>query len=192
MKFAVVALSTLALASQAAAQLISYSAPISATIWTAGKPATISWTNSCNQVQGNTTFPVYLNHQVGTFQVQVPGIPELGYLDCKRAGKITVQVPAVPQGNVYSILVTNGGNQSYSALFTINSDIPGANTTIPTATTAMTTTTVAPTTMISTTTSAPLSTTTPNKPVTTNQAGALKAGSQVALVIVAAVASMML
>src|SRR5690242_3619534 len=102
----------------------------------AGQPATISWTNSCNEIVGNTTFPVYLNQQVGLYQVQVPGIPELGYLDCKKPGKITVQVPAtLPQGNAYSILVTNGGNQSYSALFTILSTIPGSTTSaLPTTT----------------------------------------------------------
>ncbi|KAF8943911.1 hypothetical protein BGZ47_004906 [Haplosporangium gracile] len=187
---ALIALSTLALASQATAQLIAYSAPIAATQWTAGKPATISWTNSCNQVVGNTTFPVYLNQQVGTYQVQVPGIPELGYLDCKKAGKITVQVPAtLPQGNAYSILVTNGGNQSYSALFTILSTIPGSTTSaLPTTTLPpVTTTTVAP---ITTTSAPPTVTTTP--PTKPNQAGALKTGSQVAFVVVAAVASLLL
>ncbi|KAF9899906.1 hypothetical protein EC991_008150 [Linnemannia zychae] len=186
MKFAVAALSTIALASQAAAQLIAYSAPIQATVWNAGSPATISWTNSCNLVEGNTTFPVYLNQQVGQYQVQVPGIPELGYLDCKKPGKITVQVPVnITQGNNYSILVTNGGNQSYSALFTIQSNITGP---VTTTTTLLPTTTVAPT-----TTTLPATVTTPSKPsITPNNAAVLKAGSQAALVIVAAVASMML
>ncbi|KAF9289845.1 hypothetical protein BGZ88_007593 [Linnemannia elongata] len=189
--FAFVALSTLALVSQTTAQLIAYSAPISATQWTAGQPATISWTNSCNEIVGNTTFPVYLNQQVGLYQVQVPGIPELGYLDCKKPGKITVQVPAtLPQGNAYSILVTNGGNQSYSALFTILSTIPGSTTSaLPTTTLApiTTTTTVAPITTTSATTTATATPTT--KP---NQAGSLKTGSQVAFVVVAAVASLLL
>ncbi|KAK5823617.1 hypothetical protein F5H01DRAFT_363280 [Linnemannia elongata] len=189
--FAFVALSTLALVSQTTAQLIAYSAPIGATQWTAGQPATISWTNSCNEIVGNTTFPVYLNQQVGLYQVQVPGIPELGYLDCKKPGKITVQVPAtLPQGNAYSILVTNGGNQSYSALFTILSTIPGSTTSaLPTTTLApvTTTTTVAPITTTSATTTATATPTT--KP---NQAGSLKTGSQVAFVVVAAVASLLL
>ncbi|KAF9143861.1 hypothetical protein BG015_000281 [Linnemannia schmuckeri] len=191
---AIIALSTLALASQATAQLISYSAPIAATQWTAGQPATISWTNSCNQVVGNTTFPVYLNQQVGQYQVQVPGIPELGYLDCKKPGKITVQVPAtLPQGSAYSILVTNGGNQSYSALFTILSTIPGSTTS------ALPTSTLPPVTTTTTATAAPITTTAARPTVTTtppttkpNQAGALKTGSQVAFVVVAAVASLLL
>ncbi|KAG0289286.1 hypothetical protein BGZ96_007121 [Linnemannia gamsii] len=187
---AIVALSTLALASQVAAQILSYSAPIAATQWTAGKPATISWTNSCGPVDGNTTFPVTLNQQVGLYQVQVPGIPELGYLDCKKPGKITIQVPAtIPQGNAYSILVTNG-NQSYSALFTILSTIPGS-TTVPLPTTTVAPVTTAPTTSVApiTTTSSTTPSTTPNKP---NHAGALKVGSQAALVVVAAVASLLL
>ncbi|KAF9545541.1 hypothetical protein EC957_010850 [Mortierella hygrophila] len=190
---ALITLSTLALVSQATAQLLSYSAPISATQWTAGKSATISWTNSCSDVVGNTTFPVYLNQQVGLYQVQVPGIPELGYLDCKKAGKITVQVPAtLPQGSDYSILVTNGGNQSYSALFTILSTIPGSTTS------ALPTTTMAPVTTVATTTVAPTTTASAAAAVTTtpstkpNQAGALKTGSQVAFVVVAAVASLLL
>ncbi|KAG9071554.1 hypothetical protein KI688_005766 [Linnemannia hyalina] len=189
---ALITLSTLALVSQATAQILAYSAPISATQWTAGKSATISWTNSCNEVVGNTTFPVYLNQQVGLYQVQVPGIPELGYLDCKKAGKITVLVPAtIPQGNDYSILVTNGGNQSYSALFTILSTIPGSTTlALPTTTVAAVTTTATTVPPTKTASAAPVVTTTP--PTTPNQAGALKTGSQVAFVVVAAVASLLL
>ncbi|KAF9927656.1 hypothetical protein FBU30_002995 [Linnemannia zychae] len=188
--FAFAALSTLALASQATAQLLFYSAPIAATQWTAGQPATVSWTNSCSDVVGNTTFPIYLNVQDGLYQVPVHGIPELGYLDCKKAGKTTVQVPAtIPQGNAYSILVTINGNQSYSALFTILSTIPGSTTT----TTLLPTTTLASTTTLApTVTTATATVTAPSKPTTPNQAGVLKAGSQAALVIVAAVASMML
>ncbi|KAG0278373.1 hypothetical protein BGZ95_004160 [Linnemannia exigua] len=144
---AFIALSALASTFQTNAQLITYSAPISSTQWTAGQPATISWTNSCNQVVGNTTFPVYLHHQVGQYQVQVPGIPELGYLDCKNPGKITIQVPAtLPQGNAYSILVVNGGVQSFSALITILSTIPGSTSALPTTTLlpVTTTTTIVP------------------------------------------------
>ncbi|KAF9134249.1 hypothetical protein BGX30_011999 [Mortierella sp. GBA39] len=190
---ALIALSTLALVSQATAQLIAYSAPISATQWTAGKSATISWTNSCTDVVGNTTFPVYLNQQVGLYQVQVPGIPELGYLDCKKAGKITVLVPAtLPQGSGYSILVTNGGNQSYSALFTILSTIPGSTTSALPTTTMAPATTIATTAATTTTVAVAATVTTTPTPTKPNQAGALKTGSQVAFVVVAAVASLLL
>ncbi|KAK3823776.1 MAG: hypothetical protein JOS17DRAFT_777160 [Linnemannia elongata] len=201
MKFvALITLSTLAFVSQVTAQIIAFSSPITGTQWTAGQPATISWTNSCNQVVGNTTFPVYLNHQVGQFQARVPGISELGYLDCKSPGSITIQVPAtIPQGNDYSILVTDGGTQSYSPMFTILSSVPPGSTssgmptstmlstTMSSVTTATTATTVGP----RTTTSAPPTVTT-TSPTMPNQAAALKTGSQVAFVVVAAVASLLL
>ncbi|KAF9097761.1 hypothetical protein BGX23_008022 [Mortierella sp. AD031] len=192
MKIAIIALSTFALASQATAQMIAYSLPVASTIWTAGKSAQISWTNSCNSTTGNTTFPVYLQEQQGQFQVPVPGLPELGFLNCIKPGKITVQVPLnITSGIAYSILVANGDVLSYSALFTIKSDIPGT-------TTSMTTTTLAPATTLAPTTTASAimtvapTTLAPPKPTGNTAAGALKAGSQAALVIVAAVASMML
>ncbi|KAF9300004.1 hypothetical protein BGZ74_008414 [Mortierella antarctica] len=95
MPITVIALSTLALASQAIAQLIHYSSPIATTIWTAGQPAMVSWTNSCNEVVGNTTFPIYIQGP------PVGMIPDaIGYLDCKMPGKSNVMVPAtLPQGN---------------------------------------------------------------------------------------------
>ncbi|KAG0207188.1 hypothetical protein BGX28_001526 [Mortierella sp. GBA30] len=190
MKTAAIALSALALASQVSAVLISYSQPIAATQWTAGKSATVSWSNSCNDIQGNTTFPITLNEEVNTLQVEVPGVGPIGYLDCKKAGSTTVQIPAtLPQGIKYSILVTNGGNQSYSALFTILSTVPGPNTTTTTTTALPMTTSAAVTATISSPASVTSST---SVPTNSNNAGALKAGSTVALVIVAAVGSLML
>ncbi|KAF9350473.1 hypothetical protein BGX26_011347 [Mortierella sp. AD094] len=203
--FTAVAIATLALASHASAQLLSFSEPISTTSWTAGKTATVSWTNACTDVTGNTTFPITLNQQVGAYQVQVPDTGVIGTLDCSKPGSTTVQVPLVPQGSAYSILVTDGGNQSYSAQFVINSSIPGSTTTATTTTLPATTTTVATTTTAATnassTSTAPPSTVTlptnatttdSTRPTNANHAGALKAGSSAALVIVAAVASLML
>ncbi|KAF9315280.1 hypothetical protein BG003_003192 [Podila horticola] len=178
-----------AMASSVSAQTLFYSQPIAATQWTAGKTATVSWTNSCTDVVGNTTFPITLNEQAGLYQVEVPGIGPIGYLNCAKAGSTTVNVPAtIPQGNTYSILVNNGGNQSYSAHFTILSTIPGNTTTttvLPT-TTAVTTTATTPLTTVTTTTTGTA------KPTPSSHAGALKAGSTAALVVLAAVASMML
>ncbi|KAF9996007.1 hypothetical protein BGZ80_002517 [Entomortierella chlamydospora] len=195
--FTAIAIATLALASHASAQVLSFSQPVSATMWTAGSKATVSWTNTCSDITGNTTFPIYLNEQVGAYQVQVSNTSAIGTLDCSKAGSTTVNVPMVPQGSAYSILVTDGGNQSYSAQFVINSSIPAASTTA--ATTTITTTTAAATTIANATSTASLSTVTANatttaasKPTSTSNAGALKAGSSVALVIVAAVASLML
>ncbi|KAF9086625.1 hypothetical protein BGX27_003148 [Mortierella sp. AM989] len=190
--FTAVTIATLALASHASAQLLSYSEPISSSLWTAGNNATVSWTNACTDAKGNTTYPITLNHQVGMYQVQVPNTGVIGTLDCSEPGSTTVAVPMVPQGSTYSILVTNSGNQSYSALFTINSSIPGSNTTTPATTISATTTASATTTTARSTVSLPPTTTGGAKPTDQNHAGALKAGSTAALVIVAAVASLML
>ncbi|KAG0335232.1 hypothetical protein BG000_007682 [Podila horticola] len=151
-----------AMASSVSAQTLFYSQPIAATQWTAGKTATVSWTNSCTDVVGNTTFPITLNEQAGLYQVE---------------------------GNTYSILVNNGGNQSYSAHFTILSTIPGNTTTttvLPTTTAVTTTVATTPLTTVTTTTTGTA------KPTPSSHAGALKAGSTAALVVLAAVASMML
>ncbi|KAG0027530.1 hypothetical protein BGZ81_005489 [Podila clonocystis] len=178
-----------AMASSVSAQILFYSQPIAATQWTAGKSATVSWTNNCKDVVGNTTFPITLNQQVGQYQAEVPGVGPIGYLDCAKAGSTTVNIPAtVPQGNTYSILVVNGGNQSYSAHFTILSTIPGSTTSTVLPTTTAVTTTVATTPLTTVTTT----TTGTAKPIPTSHAGALKAGSTAALVVLAAVASMML
>ncbi|KAF9391353.1 hypothetical protein CPB97_006849 [Podila verticillata] len=181
-----------AMASSVSAQTLFYSQPIAATQWTAGKPATVSWTNTCSNVVGNTTFPISLNQQSGLYQVEVPGVNPIGYLDCSKAGSTSVNIPAtIPQGSTYSILVVDGGNQSYSAMFTILSTVPGVNTTtaLPTPTSTTAASTVATTSLATVTTT---TTTGPATPTSTSHAGALKAGSTAALVVLAAVASMML
>ncbi|KAF9416103.1 hypothetical protein BGZ76_004709 [Entomortierella beljakovae] len=201
--FTAAAIATLALASHVSAQLISFSQPISSTVWTAGETGTVSWSNACaDPASKNNTYPITLNYQVGQFQVQVPNTGHIGFVDCTKAGTTSVKVPLVPQGSTYSILVVNGAVQSYSAQFTINSSIPGNTTTGTTATatttTAMTTTTAVTTSTTGTTspslttvTSAPTTSVT-GQPTNSNNAGALKAGSTAALFIVAAVASLML
>ncbi|KAF9393500.1 hypothetical protein CPC16_001866 [Podila verticillata] len=157
----------IAMASSVSAQTLFYSQPIAATQWTAGKPATVSWTNTCSDVVGNTTFPISLNQQSGLYQVEVPGVNPIGYLNCAKAGSTT----------------------SYSAMFTILSTVPGVNTTtaLPTPTSTTATSTAATTSLTTVTT-----TTGPATPTSTSHAGALKAGSTAALVVLAAVASMML
>ncbi|KAF9279244.1 hypothetical protein BGZ68_008050 [Mortierella alpina] len=189
MKFAAIALSTIALASQASAVVLSYSQPIAATQWTAGQEATVSWMNKCNDITGNTTFPITLNEEINTYQVEVPGVGPIGYLDCKRSGSTKVKIPAtLPQGNKYSILVVNGGNQSYSALFTILSTVPGptpspVSSALPSASTAAASASSVPS--AATSTAAP----TPSR---TSDASALKAGSYAVLAMVAAIGAMAL
>ncbi|KAG0055414.1 hypothetical protein BGZ83_008687 [Gryganskiella cystojenkinii] len=178
--------------------LLSYGAPIQATVWTAGSTQTVSWTNDCSDLP-KTTFPIVLQQEQGTVQVPVPGLAPLGNLDCSSSGSIDVQVPAtLPSGNTYSILVVNGDVQSYSAHFTINNPNAPASTSAP----AVTTTSGAPSSVSNTASASSLPTVKTNgtaiptvtstagaKP--TNGAGALKAGSTAALVVVAAVGLML-
>ncbi|KAG0196035.1 hypothetical protein BGX33_002211, partial [Mortierella sp. NVP41] len=92
----------------------------------AGQPATVSWTNSCNEVVGNTTFPIYIQGP------PVGVIPDaIGYLDCKMPGKSNVMIPAtLPQGNEYWIWAMTRNITSSSVYFTILASIPGSTTTI--------------------------------------------------------------
>lgn len=183
---ALLAFAASALASVASAKLLSYGEPIAATTWTAGKQESVSWSNDCSDFTGNTTLPITLNIQQNGLQVQVPGIGPIGTLDCKKAGSTKVTIPAtVASGNAYSILVVNG-EQSYSALFTIKSTVPAPSSSG--ATTAPATTTAATSTTASATNSAPTKSTGVSVPSATpsSGAGALKAGSTAALVVVAA------
>ncbi|KAF9213601.1 hypothetical protein CPC16_006856 [Podila verticillata] len=136
MPIAVIALSTLALASQATAQLLYYTSPLATTVWTAGQLATVSWGNSCNEVVGNTTFPIYIQ---GPPAGMIPD--PIGYLDCKMPGKSNVMVPAtLPQGKEYWIWAMTKNVTSASSTFTILASISVSTSTIlPTTTTILTT-----------------------------------------------------
>ncbi|KAG0200498.1 hypothetical protein BGX28_006449 [Mortierella sp. GBA30] len=200
---ALIAFAASALASVATAQMLSYGAPITGTVWTAGKTETVTWSNDCSTLP-NTTFPITLNVQVNGLQVAVAGVGPIGELDCAAAGSTTVTVPAtVPQGSLYSILVVNGGLQSYSALFTINSSVPGSATSAAATGSATAATSAATATVSGSASSAPTGSATVTNPSATstvsgtpkpspNAAGALKAGSTAALVVVAAAAGLML
>ncbi|KAF9366555.1 hypothetical protein BGX34_001100 [Mortierella sp. NVP85] len=192
--FAVVALAALSFASQTTAAVLFFTAPINTTVWTAGQKGTVSWSNDCADLTGNHTFPIFLNQQQGGQQVPVPGATDpIGYLDCSDAGSTSVTVPLVPAGSLYSVYVANGADQSYSALFKIDSTIVATSASgavssaAPTATSASASASVSASVRPVTTTSPKPSTTPP-----ANHAGSLKAGSTAALVIVAAVASLML
>ncbi|KAK3818953.1 MAG: hypothetical protein J3Q66DRAFT_338937 [Benniella sp.] len=191
--FAVVALAALSFASQTAAEILFFTSPINTTVWTAGQKGTVSWSNDCAALPGNHTFPIFLNQQSAAGQqVPVPGATDaIGYLDCSDAGSTSVTVPMVPAGSLYSVYVANGADQSYSALFKIESTIVAtsasgaASSAVPTATSASASASVSASIR-------PVTTTTPKPSTTPNHAGSLKAGSTAALVIVAAVASLML
>ncbi|KAF9321191.1 hypothetical protein BG003_003015 [Podila horticola] len=186
---AVSAIASVALAQTATLDPIAFGAPVISTVWTAGTPATVSWNNDCSELPAgtNTTFPITLNLQVNGLQQPVAGGP-IGTLDCSSKGSTTVQVPNVPSGDVYSILVAPGGVLSYSALFKIVGTATNTTTAAPT-----TTATATPSGNSTTSGTKTLTTVsqTPTKPAN-SAAGALKTGSTAALVILAGVASMML
>ncbi|KAG0014478.1 hypothetical protein BGZ81_000431 [Podila clonocystis] len=183
---AVSAIASVALA-QSTVDPLEFGAPVASTVWTAGTTATVAWNNECDLPAGtNTTFPITLNLQVNGLQQPVAGGP-IGTLDCSKKGSTTVQVPNVPSGEVYSILASPGGVLSYSALFKIVG--AAANTTTVAPTSASATPTGNSTT--SGTKTLPAVTQSPTKPAD-SAAGALKAGSTAALVVLAGVASMML
>ncbi|KAF9425377.1 hypothetical protein BGZ94_007582 [Podila epigama] len=196
---AAVAVSAIASVAVAQAEQLAFGAPIQTTVWTAGSSATVAWNNDCSDVVGNTTFPITLNQQINNIQQPVGGGP-IGYLDCSESGQTTVQVPNVPSGDVYSILVTPGGVLSYSALFRIVGT--AANTTTSAAPAPGTSTASASVSATVSASSTVRITNTPSKTVTAptnaptkdtgNAAGSVKAGSTAALVILAGVASLVL
>ncbi|KAG0038960.1 hypothetical protein BGZ82_010256 [Podila clonocystis] len=187
---AVSAIASVALA-QTTIDPIEFGAPVASTVWTAGTTATVAWNNDCSDLPpgSNTTFPITLNLQVNNLQQPVAGGP-IGTLDCSKKGSTTVQVPNVPSGEVYSILVTPGGVLSYSALFKIVGAAANTTTVGPTSASATPTGNTA-TSATSGTKTLTSVTQAPTKPAD-SAAGALKAGSTAALVVLAGVASMML
>jgi hypothetical protein len=177
-------------ATVASAEQLKYGAPIASTTWTVGSDATISWTNNCQGLT-STTFPVVLQIQrADGVQTPVSGIPPLGQLNCASSGSLTVKVPSVPTGSLYSILVSNSPDLSYSALFTINNPaLPGANATASvTATPATRSATATASGTASATVKPSVSVTSAPKP--TSAAGTLKAGSAAALAVAGAVAAL--
>ncbi|KAF9993739.1 hypothetical protein BGZ79_001579, partial [Entomortierella chlamydospora] len=112
---AILAIASLAATASAAA--IAYNEPISATTWTLGgdDTFTVSWRSGCED-DDNSVYDINLNVQSNGLQVSA-GISPIGQLDCSdKEGSTTVTIPeTVPSGNQYSILVVNGGVQSYSA-----------------------------------------------------------------------------
>ncbi|KAF9134498.1 hypothetical protein BG015_003403, partial [Linnemannia schmuckeri] len=111
------------------------------------------------------------------------------------AGSLTVKVPAtIATGTVYSILVANSPDQSYSALFTINNpSIPNPSSNVTTTVAPTATSSGLPTASVNGTATATkpsvtaFTTTPTTKP---NNAGALKTGSAAALAVAGAVAAL--
>ncbi|KAF9154972.1 hypothetical protein BG015_011468 [Linnemannia schmuckeri] len=122
---ATLALSAVAVSAQSSDEgRLYYSSPITATVWTAGKNETVSWTNACKPGNKDSLdIVLYMNagHGSDTEQVRVPGLRSLGTLNCLKSKTATVFIPKhVVTGNTYSIHVDTVPLQSYSAQFTIN------------------------------------------------------------------------
>ncbi|KAF8926955.1 hypothetical protein BGZ47_002452 [Haplosporangium gracile] len=110
------ALSVVAVSAQSDEGRLYYSSPITATVWTAGKNETVSWTNVCKPGNKDSlAIVLYMNagHGSDTEQVRVPGLRSLGTLNCL---------------NTYSIHVDTVPLQSYSTQFTINGVAPPTTT----------------------------------------------------------------
>ncbi|KAF9431765.1 hypothetical protein BGZ76_011730 [Entomortierella beljakovae] len=186
---------SLALAASANAAMIAYNAPISGTVWTvsAGKTFPVTWRSGCEATDDSIyDIELQITNPANGQQVDA-GIPAIGKLDCSdKSGSTQVTLPAtIASGSSYSILVVNGGVQSYSALFSIkNAAVPAPSTTGGATTTAAPTTTKPANSTITATTSV----TATQKPTTTtttqSSAGALKVGSTAALLVVAAASFM--
>ncbi|KAF9956934.1 hypothetical protein BGZ72_002347 [Mortierella alpina] len=125
MKF--IAIAAAAAISTVAAQVdegrLFYSEPIGATVWTAGKNHTVSWTNVCKENNKGKMLDIVLylgTATSGTEQVRVPNMNAIGTLDCFAKKSAIVNLPAnLTTSDKYSIHVDTEPLQSYSARFTI-------------------------------------------------------------------------
>ncbi|KAF9963037.1 hypothetical protein BGZ70_007713 [Mortierella alpina] len=165
-----------------------YSEPIGATVWTAGKNHTVSWTNACKDINtGKLDIVLYLGTPTsGTEQVRVPNMDAIGTLDCVHAKSAIVNLPAnLTSSDKYSIHVDTAPLQSYSARFTIKGIEP-----VPSASPVAATSAGAAVPTAATTPAAPGATT--GNSTKGNAAGSLKTLGSAAALLAAAVGSMLL
>ncbi|KAF9575857.1 hypothetical protein EC968_001240 [Mortierella alpina] len=165
-----------------------YSEPIGATVWTAGKNHTVSWTNVCNKMNtGKLNIVLYLGTATsGTEQVRVPNMDAIGTLDCVNTKSAIVNLPAnLTTSDKYSIHVDTEPLQSYSARFTIKGIDP-VTTPSPAAPSAAVPSAGADK------PSAPAPQTTSGNSTQGNAAGSLKTLGSAAALLAAAVGSMLL
>ncbi|KAG0052900.1 hypothetical protein BGZ83_001985 [Gryganskiella cystojenkinii] len=169
-----------------------YTEPTGATVWTAGKTQTVSWSNVCkSENKGDLDIVLYkgTGNNNGTEQVRVPGIPPIGKLNCLTSKSATVTLPAnLTTSDKYALHVETEPLQSYSSPFTIKGiDPPVTSTVAPT---------VATTSAGAATTSGDATKPTPSGPSTTDKpasgAGSLKTVGTSAVVVLAAVCAMFL
>ncbi|KAF9928366.1 hypothetical protein FBU30_002404 [Linnemannia zychae] len=113
-----------------------YTEPTSATVWTAGTNATVSWSNVCKpENTGDLDIVLYIGtgNKNGTEQVRVPNIASIGVLNCLKSKTATVFLPAnLTTSDKYAIHVDTEPLQSYSSPFTIKGIDPPVTTTVAT------------------------------------------------------------
>ncbi|KAF9136489.1 hypothetical protein BGX30_011147 [Mortierella sp. GBA39] len=111
-----------------------YTEPTTATTWTAGANATVTWSNVCNSKNtGDLAIVLYIGTggANGTEQVRVPGIENIGTLNCLKSKSATVNLPAnLTTSDKYAIHVDTEPYQSYSSHFSIKGIDPPVTTTV--------------------------------------------------------------
>ncbi|KAF9284738.1 hypothetical protein BGZ68_004459 [Mortierella alpina] len=169
---------------------LAYSEPIGATVWTAGKNHTVSWSNVCKpENTGKLDIVLYIGTAASsTEQVRVPNMDAIGTLDCINSKSAVVNLPAnLTTSALYSIHVDTAPLQSYSARFTIKGIDPVTSANPATATSGA----AVPSAGAGKTTAAPSQATTGNS-TQGNAAGSLKTLGSAAALLAAAVGSMFL
>ncbi|KAF9125369.1 hypothetical protein BGW39_007446 [Mortierella sp. 14UC] len=165
-----------------------YTEPTTATTWTAGTNATVSWSNVCKpENTGDLIISLYIGTGAanGTAQDPVPGMSNIGTLNCLKSKTTTVFLPAnLTTSNRYAIHVDTKPYQSYSSPFSIKGIDPPVTATIAPPTTSGSAATGSAGAGAGATTTAGGPATTSNSP---NAAGSLKTLGASAAVLAATV-----
>ncbi|KAF9362277.1 hypothetical protein BGX34_006484 [Mortierella sp. NVP85] len=104
-----------------------YTEPVGTTVWTAGSEQTVSWQKHCSSENpDDLRVSLYHGGAAENVQVLVPGIGDIGTINCKKSLSGKVKLPDnLETGKTYSIHISTEPLQSYSARFTINGKAPG-------------------------------------------------------------------
>ncbi|KAK3841178.1 MAG: hypothetical protein J3R72DRAFT_446122 [Linnemannia gamsii] len=115
-----------------------YTEPTTATVWTAGKNATISWNNVCDaQNTGDIDISLYVGVGTPGPKDKVIVLDSIGKLNCLKSKTVTVLLPAnLTTSARYALHVETKPRQSYSADFTIKGIDPPVTATPAPATVA--------------------------------------------------------
>ncbi|KAF9583262.1 hypothetical protein BGW38_009883 [Lunasporangiospora selenospora] len=162
-----------------------YTEPTPATVWTAGKNATVKWNNFCSATGGNKATPLtlYKDNGAGVNEKVLGIVDPLAVVDCTKNQEVTFVIPAnVSTFDKYTIHANTEPYRSFSVFFKIVNEAEKPTTTAASSTSAPA--------GASSTTSAPTSTATADTAKEgANAAGAVGVvGSTFAIVAAAAAA----